>query len=294
LGNPDQARKFGAGYKNDMNPVGKALWYIESHFAADLTLEDVAAAVGVSRFHLERAFGLATGRPVMRYVRARRLTEAARALSRGAPDILAVALNAGYGSHEAFSRAFREQFDLTPETVRARRSVETLNLMEPVKMNATPLASLDPPRFETTQPLLIAGIVERYKGENVAGIPSQWQRFRPQMEGIPERAGTETYGVCCNSDAAGNFDYVCGVEVRDFSRLPARFARVRIPGQRYAVFLHRDHVSSIRRTWNAILNTWLPASGFKLADGPDFERYGAGFNPDTGAGGAEIWIPLAP
>jgi AraC family transcriptional regulator len=46
----------------------------------------------------------------MRYVRGRRLTEAAKVLSDGAPDILTVALDAGYGSHEAFTRAFRDQF----------------------------------------------------------------------------------------------------------------------------------------------------------------------------------------
>jgi len=43
---------------------------------------------------------------VMRYVRGRQLTEAARCLASGAPDILAIALEAGYGSHEAFTRAF--------------------------------------------------------------------------------------------------------------------------------------------------------------------------------------------
>ncbi len=40
-----------------MSPVGKALWFIERHFAGDLTLEDIANAAGVSRFHLTRAFG---------------------------------------------------------------------------------------------------------------------------------------------------------------------------------------------------------------------------------------------
>jgi AraC family transcriptional regulator len=102
-----------------MNPVGRALWYIESHFSAELSLEEIAAVGGVSRFHMTRAFSAATGHSIMRYVRARRLTEAARALSDGAPDILALAIEAGYGSHEAFTRAFRDQFGTTPEEVRA-------------------------------------------------------------------------------------------------------------------------------------------------------------------------------
>jgi len=57
-----------------MNPMERALWFIESHFASEITLEDIAKAGGVSRFHLTRAFGAATGRSIMRYVRGRRLS----------------------------------------------------------------------------------------------------------------------------------------------------------------------------------------------------------------------------
>ena len=102
-----------------MHPVGKALWFIETRLADDISLAEIACFAGVSRYHLLRAFGVATGQSVMRHVRGRRLTEAARHLAAGAPDILTVALDAGYGSHEAFTRVFRDQFGLTPEAVRA-------------------------------------------------------------------------------------------------------------------------------------------------------------------------------
>ncbi|MEG2034340.1 MAG: AraC family transcriptional regulator, partial [Janthinobacterium sp.] len=96
-----------------MHYLAKALWYIESHYADNISLGDIAHVSGASPCHLTRAFGLATGHSVMRYVRARRLSEAALALAQGAQDILAVALQAGYSSHEAFTRAFREQFHVT-------------------------------------------------------------------------------------------------------------------------------------------------------------------------------------
>ncbi len=66
-----------------MNPVGKALWYVESHFASELSLREIAAVTGVSPYHLTRAFGEAAGYSIMQYVRARRLTEAARSLADG-------------------------------------------------------------------------------------------------------------------------------------------------------------------------------------------------------------------
>src|ERR1700738_340053 len=107
-----------------MNPAQKALWFIESHLGDALTLDEIAAIGGVSRYHMVRAFAAATGLSVMRYVRARRLSEAARALANGAPDILGVALDADYGSHEAFTRAFRDHFGITPEALRAQRRLD--------------------------------------------------------------------------------------------------------------------------------------------------------------------------
>src|SRR3954470_5053849 len=141
-----------------MNPAQKALWFIESHLSDPLTLEEVAAIAGVSRFHLVRAFAAATGFSVMRYVVARRLSEAARALANGAPNILSVALDADYGSHEAFTRAFRDHFGVTPELVRATTCLEKLKLQEPIMMDSTALDHLKPPRVLTEKAFLVAGI----------------------------------------------------------------------------------------------------------------------------------------
>jgi AraC family transcriptional regulator len=275
-----------------MNPAQKALWFIESHLGERLALDDVADVAGVSRFHLVRAFAAATGLSVMRYVRARRLSEAARALANGAPDILNLALDADYGSHEAFTRAFRDQFGVTPEAVRVAACLDHLKLQEPIQMDSTALDSLPPPRFETGTAFLVAGLGERFNHENGAGIPALWQRFHQSVDRIPGRIGKVAYGVCCNGDDAGNFDYIAGVDVTDFSDLPREFSRIRVPAQRYAVFAHAGHVSTIRRTVNTIWNHWLPASGLTVADAPNFERYGENFDPLTGNGGFEIWVPV--
>jgi AraC family transcriptional regulator len=277
-----------------MNPAQKALWYVESHLADSLTLDEIAAVGGVSRFHMVRAFGEATGMSVMRYVRARRLTKAARALAKGAPDILTLALEADYGSHEAFTRAFRDHFGVTPEQVRAATCLDKLKLQEPIMMDSTPTTNLQPPRFATAKAMLVAGVGERYNfcDNGGANIPNQWQRFNHRVGEIPDRVGNLAYGVCCNGDDSGNFDYIAGVEVSDFSDLPREFARVRIPEQRYVVFTHSEHISTIRRTVSAIWNQWLPQSGLKVADAPNFERYDEKFDPATGNGGLEIWVPV--
>src|SRR6202521_486843 len=169
-----------------MNPAQKALWFIESHLAEELTLDEVAAIGGVSRFHMVRAFAAATGLSVMRYVRARRLSEAARALAGGAPDILTLALDADYGSHEAFTRAFRDHFGVTPEAVRSATRLDNLRLQEPIVMDSTALDNLQAPHFETTKPFLVAGLGERYTWESGGPAPlAHWERFHQSVDNIP-------------------------------------------------------------------------------------------------------------
>ena len=67
---------------------------------------------------------------------------------------------------------------------------------------------------------------------------------------------------------------------------------VRLAARRYAVFTHAEHVSSIPETIDAIWNKWLPDSGLKGAEAPCFECYTEAFNPQTGKGGIEIWVPI--
>jgi len=275
-----------------VSPANKALWYVESHLGSELSLDDVAAQAGVSRFHLSHAFAARTGRPLMTYVRGRRLTEAARGLARGAPDILAVALESGYNSHEAFTRAFRDQFGLTPEAVRAQGHVQQLALVEAITMDQSVKDTLTPPRFVDGKPLLLVGMSLHYSCENSAGVPAQWQKFLPHFPNVPGQLNRKAYGAMYNFDEEGNFDYLCGVEVADFSRVPAGWATLRLAAAKYAVFTHGEHVSTIRRTWATIWDSWFPSSGHEVADAPHFELYGEDFNSQTGTGGVELWIPL--
>lgn len=275
-----------------MSLVERTLWYLESNFLREVTLEEVAAFGRVSKHHMARAFGNATGYSVMGYVRARRLSEAAHALANGAPDILGVALDVGYGSHEAFTRAFRNQFGVTPDAVRGGCPLADLNLLEPMTMDDAPFADLDPPRFERTGPWTVAGLTERFTWESCAGIPTLWQRFQPYIGAVPRQLGNTAYGVCAAPREDGTFDYLAGVQVSHPADVPADLTVIRLPAARYAVFLHRDHVSAIQRTAGAIWNEWLPKSGYEAVPAPTFERYGDAFDPATGHGGVEIWIPI--
>ena len=233
-----------------MSVTSKALWYIESHLDGELSLRSIAESIGVSPFHLSRAFPVSTGCSLACYMRARRLSEAARALAQGAPDILSLALDAGYGSHEAFTRAFRQQFGVTPEQFRANPRLD-IRLQEPIRMDQATTSALASPRTIASEAHLILGLGQRYQCEAKAGIPSQWNSFLPHLGHIQGQIGKIAYGVICNSDESGNFDYICGVEVR---RVPLTTTRIHalansaanVRGVRTSrpYFGHREHLES--------------------------------------------------
>ena len=275
-----------------MTLTNKALWVIERNLDRPLTLGGIAESCGVSRYHLAHAFGDSVGLSVMHYVRGRRLSAAARQLAKGAPDILNLALEAGYESHEAFSRAFRAQFGATPEMVRRRASTEDLPMIGALNIPQQSGVALEPPRFLSGKPMLFVGLAERHAFSAPQGIPAQWQRFMPFYGDIADKAQAIPAGVTADMDDDGNFEYVCAVEVSKFSTTPGGLIELRVPAQTYAVFQHREHVSKISATYAAIWNDWLPEHEYAVADGPSIERHLATFDPKTGLGGVEIWIPV--
>ena len=158
-------------------------------------------------------------------------------------------------------------------------------------MNDIARPALNAPRFVDGKEMHIAGIGQRYVSVATAGIAAQWQAFALQMGGVPGRIGNAAYGVCRMSDGGG-FEYICGVEVADFSAVPQTWSRINLPATRYAVFVHRGPVSSIRATFESIWRDWLPTSGFQVADAPLLERYGEDFDSASATGNVEIWVPL--
>ncbi len=280
----------------NVSVTSKALWYIESHLNQELPLDAIADAAGVSKFHLSRAFAASVGGSLAGYVRGRRLTEAANTLASGAPDILALALDSGYGSHEAFTRAFRQQFGVTPEQLRSDGSrIDKITIQEPLSMHETVNAQLAPPRLVASEALLMFGLSQRCERVGDPAIPSLWGKFVPHLGHIQGQIGHTaygytTYGVIYNSEDSDNYDYMCGVAVTAFPNHPAEFARLRIAPQTYAVFEHGDHISAIAGTFKAIWERGL--TGLQAVDAPTLEVYGEQFDGRTGQGGLEIWVPV--
>jgi len=160
-------------------------------------------------------------------------------------------------------------------------------------MTQTQQMPFQEPRLEEMTAKHIAGIEAHYKGGDMSGVPAQWEILGAQGD-VPGKAGSAHYGVCHSLKSEG-MRYLCGVEVPDEADIPfPDWATVNLPAARYAVFEHKGHVAELRQTIHAIWESWLPRSGLAFADDAElfFEKYGADFDPLSGAGRIEIWIPI--
>jgi AraC family transcriptional regulator len=92
--------------------------YIRDHLHEPLDRETLAAVAGFSIPHFHRVFTAQMGESAISYIRRLRLERAGRKLRMGAVDITEVALAAGYDTHAAFSKAFKQQFGLSPSEFR--------------------------------------------------------------------------------------------------------------------------------------------------------------------------------
>jgi len=148
------------------------------------------------------------------------------------------------------------------------------------------------PRFEYGHFLLIAGLGGRFTADTTKGIPDLWEKFIPEIGKVPGQKSEVTYGICCNPDGKGGFEYIAGVEISKLDDLPDKYRWVEVQPQHYAVFQHKGSLDQLPQTFQYIWKTWLPQSGYQAADAPEFERYSEDFNPKLNTGVLEIWLPL--
>ena len=166
-------------------------------------------------------------------------------------------------------------------------------MMKPANIadTASTKAAIEP-RIEKLGALTVVGLSRRQNLANAQAIPGQWQQFMTRYEEIEHKAEPIPVSVTTDMDGDGNFSYLTGVIVSSAGIPPKGLVAQNVPAQTYAVFTHAGHVSEIPKTYAAIWDQWIPQSGKVVSDGPWLEKHLPTFNPQTGLGGVEIWIPL--
>lgn len=284
------------------DPLPGVIAWIETHLDRALTLEQVAAQAALSPHHFSRLFTARMGRSVMAYVRGRRLVGGARRLCTE-PDLrlIDLAFECGFESQEAFTRAFRRVFGVSPGRFRRGFAVEPIEGQYPMTPMNAPSALQDAvvrlPELVTLPAFRIAGPARRFDAASKSDIPQLWSSLIGALPFAGQVESWSTYGVVSSVDREeGSFQYMAGVGVSDDCTPPHGFSTMDIPAGTYAIFritlngaaLHPQVQRAMARIWGEL----IPQSGLKLADRPDFEHYDGRFDPTTPGSVIDFHVPV--
>ena len=100
--------------------------HIESHLAEEINVLGLAKSLKISPWHFQRLFKSLVGDSLGSYIRGRRLSRAAQLLRDSNSSIIDIALEVGFNSHEAFSRSFKTQYEVTPKEFRNSKALFSL------------------------------------------------------------------------------------------------------------------------------------------------------------------------
>ncbi|MCZ8522909.1 MULTISPECIES: AraC family transcriptional regulator [Paenibacillus] len=287
---------------NYIEPVTKAIAYIENRLMEKTTAEDIAEWVGYSPYHFHRIFQSVTEHTVSDYIRRRRLTHAAYDLFHSDLRIIEIALQYQFESQEAFTRAFQKMFSISPGRFRRQTNMkDTLfRTMEKRPLDEAGIRHLKyrvtlAPSIVDKEKLYLVGMEQR--GLNSQEIGRLWSDFRQRAGGIAGRRGPESifYALIMLTGIQWEVSYTACVEVSEEGQIPEGMVNKVLPAATYAVFTHRGSLDRLVDTFYYIYNIWLPKSGRIRTNGPEFARYDHRYmGPANDDSELDIYIPIDP
>jgi len=273
--------------------------WIEQHLDEPLTLERIAGQARLSAYHFSRSFTARMGRSVMAHVRGRRLVRGARRLCHERDlKLVDLALDCGFESQEAFTRAFKRVFGVSPGRFRTGFAVDPIEGQYPMNAPTTPpLPVVQLPGLVKLDAFRIAGPARRMDEAGKAQIPQLWSALIGALPFQGQTPSWATYGVVSSLDESdGCFQYLAGVGVDADCVPPPGFTAMEIPAATYAVFritlngsaLHPQVRQAMTQVWGEL----VPASGLKVVEGPDFELYDGRFDPMKAGSVIDFYVPV--
>ena len=290
-----------------LTSIRGAVSFMETHLRDDIGLEDVARAVHLSPFFLQRGFSLMTGVGVGEYLRNRRLYEAALDLQKTGERVIDIALKYGYETPESFARAFARFHGATPTQVREGAAIRPF-LPLTILLSIQGGSQMDykiTPMF----PFKVIGFQRAFDYEtSYAEIPRFWDEIcekyannvyagnapaNPYEQALVDNCIGE-YGVCIDDMDGGKFRYLIAGKYTG-GPVPAGMVLYEFPRGEWAVFnCVGPNPQTLQSVNTRIFREWLPGNpDYELSGTATVEWYdcinGEPTDPDYHSA---IWVPV--
>ncbi|MDX1343145.1 MAG: AraC family transcriptional regulator [Reinekea sp.] len=271
---------------------------IDTRPIEDLTVHTIAECVGLSRWQVQRTFLALTGLSLSEHLRQFKLSIGAKQLVNTQQGILDIALDTGFGSQEAFARAFKSHFGLTPGQYRKRGLLDDVSFQLFIPQDKQWSKAMNI-KIETKPAMNLVGLCDYFNGHGMENannfeiLPALWARFNAETQAQAQNIGT-FYGLIYESDdpARGQLRYLASYNENDGDIKLSAPVREPVAGQQFAVLPHHGLLQNIGETLDAFYGQWLPESDYRMDGNVNIEVYDERFNPMSEESYFETWVPV--
>ncbi|MFH8793690.1 GyrI-like domain-containing protein [Streptomyces sp. NPDC017941] len=285
-----------------LDRLNQSMEHIEDHLDQVVDVAEVARRAATSEYHLRRMFSALAGMPLSEYVRRRRLTVAGAEVLAGRESLLAIAVRYGYGSGEAFARAFRAMHGVGPGEARRKGTALVSQARLTFRLTVEGSSSMryrvvDRTAFTVVGPKTRVPLV--HSGPNQAIIDFVRAVGPETLERLEELSDQEPRGVVAVCDdldpsrAEGTeLDYYQGVITSSAVReAPEGMSVLPVPAGTWAVFTTSGPVPrAIQELWRDVFTEWFPSNPYRSRPGPEILRTRTA--PGGAEADAELWLPV--
>lgn len=252
--------------------------HIQNHLNDQLTLDALSKVACFSSYHFHRIFKAMVGESVKEHIRRLRLENSALSLMYSTKSVTEIAFEAGYDTHESFTRAFRKMFDMPPKAYRDNPPNGTVNnSIHGQKLVATllkPKGDNMQVEIKYFEAMTVAAV--RHVGpyfecakawHTICSDPSVMAQFKNNPLFI---------GICYDDPDVtdeGKIRFDACITVDDTFEANQTINKQTIEGGDYAVFLHKGSYSGLHDTYRSFFRNWLPDSGREVKSFPSLEIY---------------------
>ncbi|RJT23045.1 MDR efflux pump AcrAB transcriptional activator RobA [Buttiauxella izardii] len=254
------------------------LTWLEGHLDQPLSLDNVAAKAGYSKWHLQRMFKDVTGHAIGAYIRARRLSKSAVALRLTARPILDIALQYRFDSQQTFTRAFKKQFTQTPALYRRSPDWSAFGMRPPLRLDEYPLPQA---QFVTLPETHLVGVTQSYSCtlEQISDFRNEMRiQFWTQFLGNSPTLPRVLYGLheprpSIERDDEQEVFYTTALAPEMANGFLPDSHPVRLEGGEYVQFDYEGPGTGLQEFILTIYGTCMPSLNLTRRKGQDIERF---------------------
>ncbi|MCO7124390.1 AraC family transcriptional regulator [Sporolactobacillus shoreicorticis] len=277
-----------------------AMDYIEAHLTETINYQEAARRACCSEYHFKRMFSFLAGIPISEYIRRRRLTLAAFEL-RDSRKVIDVAVNYGYTSADAFTRAFHSLHGITPSE--AMNTAKSLKAFPRMTFQVT-IQGVSEMKYRIVEKdaFRIVGLKKRvpiiFNGVN-SEIEAMWRSLDEQkIKILKGLANIEPSGIISAStnfsegrmEEKGALDHYIGAATT--KECPDPFASLEVAAATWAVFeAVGPFPDALQDVWGRIYSEWFPSSDYEAVEGPEI-LWNESKDTTSSKFKSEIWISV--